>query len=37
MNLLQFQHELNLREICVHYDLEELEEDIQTLQKLGRL
>ena len=35
MNLLQFQHELNLREICVHYDLEELEEDIQTLQKLG--
>ena len=37
MNLLQFQHELNQREICVHYDLEELEEDIQTLQKLGRL
>ena len=37
MNLLQFQHELNLREICVHYDLEELEEDTQTLQKLGRL
>ena len=33
MNLLQFQHELNLREICVHYDLEELEEDIQTLPK----
>ena len=37
MNLLDFQKELNQRGICIHYDVEELEEDIQTLHQLGRL
>ena len=37
MNLLDFQKELNQRGICIHYDVEELEEDIQTLNQLGRL
>lgn len=37
IDLLDFQKELNKRGICIHYDVEELEEDIQTLQKLGKL
>lgn len=37
MNQLQFQHLLASRQIPVHYDVEDLEADIKTLRKLGRL
>jgi predicted HTH domain antitoxin len=34
---LQFQHLLASRQIPVHYDREEFEEDLETLRELGRL
>lgn len=37
MGRLQFQHLLASREICVHYDVKEFEEDMKTLKSLGRL
>lgn len=37
MNRLQFQHLLASREIPVHYDVEDFEEDIETLKRLGRI
>ncbi len=37
MNQVQFQHLLASRKIPIHYDVEEFEEDLQTLKKLGRL
>ena len=35
MNLLQFQHLLASRQIPVHYDVAEFEEDLKALQGLG--
>lgn len=37
MNQLNFQQLLASRNICVHYDVEDFQEDIHTLQELGRL
>ncbi|NES71968.1 MAG: UPF0175 family protein [Okeania sp. SIO2D1] len=37
INLLEFQREISARGICIHYDVEEFEEDIKTLQEIGRL
>ena len=37
MPRLQFQHLLASRQIPVHYDLAEFEEDLQTLRTIGRL
>ncbi|GGA47865.1 MULTISPECIES: UPF0175 family protein [unclassified Okeania] len=37
INLLEFQREIAERGICIHYDVEEFEEDIKTLQEMGRL
>jgi predicted HTH domain antitoxin len=37
MSQWQFQHLLASRQISVHYDVPELEADIQTLRDLGRL
>ena len=37
INLLEFQREIAKRGICIHYDVEEFEEDIKTLQEMGRL
>ncbi len=37
MSRLQFQHVLASRQIPVHYDVAEFEEDLHTLQRLGRL
>ncbi|MEI6043050.1 MAG: UPF0175 family protein [Chloroflexota bacterium] len=37
MSRMQFQHLLASRQIAVHYDEQDLEEDLQTLRKLGRL
>ena len=33
----QFQHLLASRQIPIHYDVPDLEEDVQTLRKLGQL
>ena len=35
--LLKFQHELTVRQIPIHYDVEEFEADLQTLRSAGRL
>lgn len=37
MNLLQFQHLIASRDICIHYDVDDLRDDVATLQRLGRL
>lgn len=37
MTQLEFQHLLASRQIPVHYDIAEFEEDLKTLRKLGRL
>ena len=37
MTRLQFQHLLASREIPVHYDVADLEKDVQTLRDTGRL
>ncbi len=35
--VLQFQHLLASRNIPIHYDITDYEEDLATLQRLGRL
>lgn len=37
MNQFQFQSLLASRQITLHYDLEDLDADVKTLGKLGRL
>lgn len=37
MNHLEFQKLLGSRQISLHYDVEELRKDVETLQKAGRL
>ena len=37
MNKLEFQKLLGSREISPHYGVEEYEQDLETLKKLGRL
>lgn len=37
MTLWAFQDLLGSREICVHYDTQDYEEDLATLKELGRL
>lgn len=37
LDFLQFQHLLASRKISVHYDIEELEQDLSTLKDLGRM
>jgi predicted HTH domain antitoxin len=37
MNQFQFQNLLANRQIPLHYDLEDLDADLKTLRKLGRL
>jgi len=37
MSQLQFQHLLASRQIPVHYDIDDFEHDLKTLQELGRL
>lgn len=36
MSRLQFQHLLSSRQIPVHYDVAEFEEDLKTLKEMGR-
>lgn len=37
LNRYRFQHLLASRNISIHYDIAEFEEDIETLKRLGRL
>ena len=37
MSQFQFQHLLSARQISLHYDEDDLAEDLKTLKKLGRL
>ncbi|NEP83799.1 MAG: UPF0175 family protein [Okeania sp. SIO3C4] len=37
MNRIAFQHLLASRQIPVHYDVKDLEKDIENLKKMGRL
>ncbi|GAA6619861.1 UPF0175 family protein [Scytonema sp. NUACC26] len=37
MNRIAFQHLLASRQISVHYDVEDFQEDIKNLQEMGRL
>lgn len=37
MSRFRFQHLLSSRGIPVHYDVEEFEEDLETLERLGRI
>jgi len=37
MSRLQFQHLLASRQIAVHYDIAEFEDDLKTLEEMGRL
>ncbi|NJL38130.1 MAG: UPF0175 family protein [Leptolyngbyaceae cyanobacterium RM2_2_4] len=37
LNLIEFRQELARRNICVHYDVEDLQADLKTLQEAGEL
>jgi predicted HTH domain antitoxin len=37
MNLIQFQHLIASRDICVHYDVDDFKADVATLKRLKRL
>ncbi|MEB3886347.1 UPF0175 family protein [Lyngbya sp. CCY1209] len=37
LTVLEFQHELAKRDLCLNYDVEELNQDVQTLKTLGLL
>lgn len=37
MNLLQFQHELAIRQIPIHYDVADFETDLKNLREMGKL
>ncbi|BAU12596.1 hypothetical protein LEP3755_31270 [Leptolyngbya sp. NIES-3755] len=37
LTVLQFQNELAKRGLCLNYDVEDLQADIQTLQSMGLL
>ncbi|HBQ97244.1 MULTISPECIES: UPF0175 family protein [unclassified Roseofilum] len=37
MNLLEFRREISSRGICVNYDVEDFEADMETLKRMGKL
>jgi predicted HTH domain antitoxin len=37
LNLIEFRRELAKRDICVHYDVEDLQDDLKTLQEASEL
>lgn len=37
INLIEFQHLLASKDMYIHYDIEDLHEDVNTLKRLGRL
>ncbi|MEQ9669917.1 UPF0175 family protein [Coleofasciculus sp. G2-EDA-02] len=37
LSVIEFQHELGKRGLCINYDVEDFQSDIQTLQSMGLL
>ncbi|MEQ9001516.1 MAG: UPF0175 family protein [Coleofasciculus sp. B1-GNL1-01] len=37
LTVIEFQHELAKRGVCINYDVEDFQSDIQTLQLIGLL
>ncbi|MBD2484465.1 UPF0175 family protein [Planktothrix sp. FACHB-1365] len=37
LSVIEFQHELAKRGLCINYDVEDFEADIKTLQSIGLL
>jgi len=37
LSVIELQHELGKRGLCINYDVEEFQSDIQTLQSMGLL
>ncbi|MEH1910561.1 UPF0175 family protein [Nostoc sp.] len=37
LRVIEFQHELAKRGLCINYDVEDLQADIKTLQSMGLL
>lgn len=37
LTVIEFQHELAKRGLCINYDLEDLQADIKTLESMGLL
>jgi predicted HTH domain antitoxin len=37
LTVIEFQHELGKRGLCINYDVEDFQLDIQTLQSMGLL
>ncbi|MEH2193096.1 MAG: UPF0175 family protein [Nostoc sp.] len=37
LTVIEFQHELAKRGLCINYDVEDLQTDIKTLQSMGLL
>jgi len=37
LTVLEFQHELAKRGLCINYDVEDLQADVKTLKSLGLL
>ncbi len=37
LTVIEFQHELAKRGLCINYDVEDLQEDVKTLQSMGLL
>jgi predicted HTH domain antitoxin len=37
LTVIEFQHELAKRGLCINYDVEDFQSDVQTLQSMGLL
>jgi predicted HTH domain antitoxin len=37
LTVIEFQHQLALRGLCINYDVEDFESDIKNLRAMGRL
>ncbi|NJO41813.1 MAG: UPF0175 family protein [Cyanobacteria bacterium CRU_2_1] len=37
LTVIEFQHELAKRELCINYDVEDFQSDVKTLRSLGLL
>jgi predicted HTH domain antitoxin len=37
LTVIEFQHQLALRELCINYDVEDFESDVKTLESMGLL
>lgn len=37
LTVIEFQHELAKRQLCINYDVEDFQADVETLQSIGLL